>query len=101
MKGRQQQQMWTAMRQLGAFTVAELRAAASTDDLILKQATVAFFVTTLHKAGALLCVTPSGNRRPGVYRLRPSLNTGPNAPVLVKGQLCDGNRGTPIGETRP
>ena len=97
-KAPRQQQMWTAIRQLGAFTVDELRVAASTDDLVLTRSTVAYFVTLLLKAGVLIAVHRVTKRAAGIYRLRPSLNTGPNAPKLVKGVLHDGNRGTPIAD---
>jgi hypothetical protein len=74
--------MWTAMRTLQSFTVAELAVAASTDELAIGEKTAGNWVRELAAADVLRVA--GVNKRNGgaekVWRLRPSANTGPTPP---------------------
>lgn len=107
------QAMWNAMRSLAQFTVAELRAAAETEERAISLRTAELYVQKLAQAGALIVLdaparasgktkggTPKG-ATPGRYRLKPAANTGPQAPVLCKADfIFDMNKRQPIGEAK-
>lgn len=98
------QAMWNAMRTLSQFSVSELAAAASIEERPVAQRTADNYVRALLKAGVLIvvdapqCLDGKGST-PGVYRLAPRANTGPQAPKLCKADfLFDMNTRKPIGE---
>lgn len=74
--GRSQRHIWTAMRSLGNFTMAELAIAASTEECVISEQGARNYVVKLVRAGAVMCVAV-GPRKQYLYRLKPSCNTGP------------------------
>lgn len=83
------EQLWNAMRNLpGAFSLAELVFAASTDDVKPNKQTAGCYVRRLYNAGYLSVAKQT--RRGGVngrggaaaWRLKPNMNTGPLPPSL-------------------
>lgn len=107
------QAMWNAMRALSDFSVAELRAAAATEERPISLRSAELYVQKLVAAGALLILeaparaagksrdgTPKG-ATPGRYRLKPQAKTGPQAPVLCRADFVfDPNTRKALGETR-
>jgi hypothetical protein len=100
-RGRRQEQLWTAMRTLPRFTIPELAFAASTDDRPIGADIARSYVGRLLKAGLVIALQPYAKGAPGrspgaqagVYRLKPSANTGPRAPRFLKGGVVfDPNR---------
>lgn len=82
--GQRQQAMWTAIRSLGTFRVPELAEAAATDEAIPRE-TAAGYVADLLKAGYLTIAGHAPeSRRFTLYRLVPSRNTGPRAPIVMR-----------------
>ncbi len=100
------QAMWTAMRTLAQFTVAELAACASTDERPVSARAAHLYVQRLVDAGALqvLRKPARANGRPlgatsGLYRLAKSADTGPEAPKLLNASLVfDPNRRRILGD---
>ena len=105
-RGRGQEQVWTAMRALPQFTVAELAAVASTEDVGIQPVVASKYVKRLFRAGLLTAVVrpdkSSPGRRPGaragVYRLKPSFNRGPRPPAIIGNRVFDFNVSAYVGE---
>lgn len=106
-RGRLQQQMWTAMRTLGAFRLVELALCASTEEFPVKLRTAEGYVRCLTRAGLLIPVVPykrGGNGRgvgakAGVWRLKKSADTGPLAPKVFSASIVfDANRAVVVGQ---
>jgi hypothetical protein len=76
--GFRQQAMWTAMRSLRTFTPAELALAASTELISITSDTARPFIFDLKNAGVIVPI--GGN----TYRLLPSRNSGPRAPIVLR-----------------
>lgn len=98
--GRVQRQMWTAMRTLATFSIAELAVAASTDDVVISRHSAADYVRRLTLAGALSIVRPTraNNLNSGLWRLKRSADTGPLAPrQITVSFMIDRNTGKPLG----
>lgn len=93
-RGRIQQQLWTAMRGLSQFTIRELAVEASTDDIEVKIRAAKDFVKALTEAGFLTVIRPSRRlHQRGLFRLKPSMDTGPLAPAILKTRfIVDRNR---------
>lgn len=101
-RGRRQQQLWTAMRTLPQFGIPELAYAASTEDLFVGNDIARSYVGRLLKAGVLLSLLPYRKGKKGafgqgadagLYRLKPSANTGPKALRILKdGSIFDPNQ---------
>ena len=90
--GAAQRQLWIAMRGLGTFTGQELALAASTDEVVVSPAVARKYVAALRRAGYVQAL-PGQGRRHVRMRLKPSMNTGPNPPVLRgDGSVVDRNR---------
>ncbi|MGD0564508.1 MAG: hypothetical protein ABSA66_15635 [Roseiarcus sp.] len=92
LRGLPRQYLWTAMRTLGTFTVAELAVAASTDEVAIGEKTAGNWVRELAAADVLRLA--GVNKRNGgaekVWRLRPSANTGPTPPrVATRGRRIE------------
>jgi len=86
--------MWNAMRSAfrNGFDVIDLATFAATDDVPITLATAQVYVRTLAKAGYLIKLNKT------IWRLDPSRNTGPHAPMLLKTKLVyDPNKGDIIG----
>lgn len=98
-RGRVREQLWTAMRALPAFTVRELAFVASTEEHPVKPRTAERYVRELARGGLMLALTPAAKGAPGRagahaarWRLKPSANTGPLPPKIIKGDVYDPNR---------
>lgn len=86
-----QQKLWIAMRSLREFTAAELGYAASMDAPMPRN-TVTTYLRRLSSAGYLVQTRDT-------YRLKPSMDTGPEAPkVLATHSIWDPNRGSLVGD---
>lgn len=100
------QALWTAMRTLPQFSVAELVACASTEERPIALRSGELYVQRLVKAAVLDVVEapqrangwPRGARG-GLYRLKRSADTGPIAPKLCKADFVfDSNKNRILGE---
>ena len=94
-RGRQQA-MWNAMRGLGTFTAQELAVTATTEERPVTTVYAGQYARALAEAGYLAeDHFVQGRRRLPVYRLKPSRNSGPKAPMLLSALLVyDQNRRT-------
>lgn len=96
--------MWNAMRVLRQFTVDELAYTAATEERPVAQRTADRYVRELARAGVLLVVSRQKSLKcrgstPGIYKLSPHHNTGPQAPKLCNaGFVFDPNKNRAIGE---
>jgi len=95
-------QMWRSMKMLQAFNARELALYASTDDVKVTFETAQQYLTQLRRAGYLAEVSPAqlGGRypRPATYRLIPTMNTGPLAPIVTRTDwVWDQNRRQVMG----
>ncbi|MBY5416921.1 hypothetical protein [Rhizobium leguminosarum] len=103
-KGLGQQYMWNVMRRSPrGFTIAEVAANASTDDVAVSAISARMYINQLHRAGILKLLTKVGEGQPGrnayVYVLPGSQNSGPKAPRIHKASLIyDPNVGTIKGD---
>ncbi|MFD2676047.1 hypothetical protein [Camelimonas lactis] len=85
--GRKQQALWTAMRNLPAFSPLELSVTASTDDIAVTRELASSYIRDLLRAGYLAELSGArspSNRLQTVYRLLPRRNTGPRAPIVLR-----------------
>ncbi|WP_428527106.1 hypothetical protein [Roseibium sp.] len=97
-QGEKNANMWTAMRCLSQFTKHDLAISAATDELPVSVNSAATYIQHLFKAGYLLVMRPNKSRVPAVWRLKPSMNTGPEAPKILKTKLVyDVNKGRVMG----
>ena len=95
-----QERLWTAMRTLTTFGTRDLCFAARVDKPV-KPKTAQRYINELVRAGYLAVQYPNGLRRPAVYRLKPSMNSGPLPPsILVTEQVWDRNRLEIVGASR-
>jgi hypothetical protein len=96
-----QQQMWNFMRgpmARSGFTCRDLAAYASTDEVPVPLQTAKSFVKTLNGAGYLTAA--DRGRNGSRWRLKPSMNTGPLPPMILRAKLVfDQNRHSVMGET--
>ena len=91
--------MWAAMRALKVFTPRELAIAASTEEAPVAEWTAKSYVAQLFAADYFVLVQKATPRRQAVYRLKPSMNTGPQAPRILRTKLVyDPNRDQVMGE---
>lgn len=87
-QGRGRRQMWQAMRVLRRWTIRELLATASTDEVRIAASEAATYCLRLHQAGYLL------REATDAYRLIPARATGPNPPQTLRdGRIRDANTG--------
>lgn len=91
--------MWGTLRRVlmgQSFDYRELAAFSSTTSQMVAEETAKTYVFMLANAGYLECVTPPvlGRRaRPGRYRLKPKMDTGPRAPMIQRTkQVYDPNK---------
>lgn len=102
-QGLAQLQIWNAMRALPGFSLTELAVTATTPNVEVPRQTAKRYVTHLNAAGYLQVVRESTTRIQGIWRLKPSMNTGPNPPKILKTKMVyDTNRkqimGAPVAE---
>ncbi|WP_068087391.1 hypothetical protein [Polycladidibacter stylochi] len=81
MKG--QQHMWNAIRQLKWFSAQDLAIASTTDCYQPTRATAQAYLRKLVQAG-YLSVRETGKLKSHLYRLKPTQNTGPQAPLILR-----------------
>ncbi|MFT4275564.1 MAG: hypothetical protein QM576_04320 [Rhodopseudomonas sp.] len=99
-----QQQMWRAMRNLRhGFSYRDLVRVASTDELTITEISAKTYLHRLADAGLLQMLQPCKKGRhngsPAVWRLKPSANTGPLAPQVLRTHFVfDPNRRVVVGE---
>ncbi|PZA12437.1 hypothetical protein DNX69_10695 [Rhodopseudomonas palustris] len=98
--------MWRAMRSLRQFDFRELARVASTDELIISEVTAKSYLQRLADAGFLqmlkACAIGRGNSSPAVWRLKPSMNSGPLAPQILRTHFVfDPNRKVVVGNAAP
>lgn len=86
-QGSIQSQIWNAMRALKTFDVSELQLAASTDEVKAKRESVQTYIIHLTHAGYLLVLRAGKGRTAGIWRLKPSMNTGPKAPKILQSKM--------------
>lgn len=82
-----QSQMWRAIRALGTFTYHELAHAASTDDVQIAPQAAKTYSNRLGRAGYLIPVQPGKPKVATLWRLKPSMNTGPLPPLIMRTKL--------------
>jgi hypothetical protein len=93
-----QQQMWTAIRSLKSFNYVELAHAASTDTRPVNPSTAKTYANALGRAGYLAMIHPGRPGVPTIWRLKPSMNTGPHAPMIMRTKFVwDQNRAEVVG----
>lgn len=86
-------QMWRTMKMLSSFTSVDLAAAASTEECAVSPVDAKDYCKHLHKAGYLTLLRHPSPTAKAVYRLLPSMNTGPHAPKVQRTKLVfDPNR---------
>lgn len=86
-------QMWRSMKMLSSFTAVDLATAASTEECIVSPADAKDYCKHLLKAGYLVVLQQATPRSKAVYKLLPSMNTGPYAPKVQRTKLVfDPNR---------
>lgn len=96
--GQAQQNMWNTMCYglKAGFKIRDLLIMASTDEVPLTSQTVSSYVKTLNKAGMFAV---KGKGVATTYRLKPSCNTGPKAPKILRSKLVyDANTETIVGD---
>lgn len=97
-----QEQMWRAIRQLPNFSVPELVHAASTDVVRIAPEAAYTYVRRLHGAGYVAPLDPTAPWRTCAWRLKPSMNTGPHAPRVMRTKFVwDDNLGQVVGAAEP
>jgi hypothetical protein len=98
--------LWTAMRALAQFSVAELAVSASTEERPVSGRSASLFVLRLVQAGAIEVIEaprrasgrPLGSRA-GLYRLKRAANTGPLPPkICVANFVFDPNKNRVLGD---
>ena len=99
MQGLGQQQLWTAMRTLTQFNKHEVAIAAATDEVQIAMASAERYCIALQNAGYLAIIRPGGPGQARIWRLKPSMNTGPSAPKILKSKMVfDANLARIMGQ---
>ncbi|MBB5046759.1 hypothetical protein HNR60_001507 [Rhodopseudomonas rhenobacensis] len=98
-----QLQMWRAMRSLRQFDYRDLARVASTDELVIAEVTAKTYLHRLSDVGFLQLLKPATPGRadpsPAVWRLKPSMNSGPLAPKVMRTHFVfDPNRRIVVGD---
>jgi len=79
-----QEAMWNAIRALRVFTPSELAMASSTEERRVTTLTAKSYVARLFAAGYLALERAGNPKAQASYRLKPSMNTGPLAPKILR-----------------
>ena len=77
-------QMWRSMKMLSSFNYVDLALASSTDVCSISEADAKDYCKHLFAAGYLQLVAPATPTSKAVYKLFPSRNTGPIAPMVQR-----------------
>lgn len=97
-QGLGQLNMWNAMRALANFTSMELAISATTETVSVEKVSAQRYSRHLQDAGYLQILRPGGPRVQRIWRLKPSMNTGPEAPRILRSKMVyDANRHTIMG----
>lgn len=86
-QGQGQVQLWNAMRSLSSFDAKELAIAASTADVPVQRTTALAYIKRLETASYLQVLRTGKAASPGIWRLKPSMNTGPKPPKILRTKL--------------
>ncbi|MBO9419178.1 hypothetical protein J7481_06700 [Labrenzia sp. R4_2] len=86
-QGQGQIQLWNAIRSLSSFDARELCIAASTADVALQRTTTLAYIKRLETAGYLQVLRKGKAATPGIWRLKPAMNTGPKPPKILRSKL--------------
>ena len=101
-RGQKNRQLWNVMRgplARGGFTARELALWASTEECRVQPATVTSYLTRLNQAGYLAVLDPGRPGNLARYRLKASMNTGPEPPKILRTRLVfDANLMQIIGD---
>lgn len=105
-QGTGQRNMWNVLRgPLGrdGITARDLAAYASTEEAPVPFETARSYMKMLVGAGYLSCLAEGGSRKLAVWRLKPSMNTGPRPPMILRSKLvydqnADMIMGSPLAE---
>ncbi|MGB3834444.1 MAG: hypothetical protein WA975_21570 [Mesorhizobium sp.] len=101
-QGTGQRNMWNVLRgPLGrdGIDARDLAAFASTDGIPIALDTARTYLKMLAQAGYLACLAKGGPGKLAVWRLKPSMNTGPLPPMILRAKLVyDQNAGRVMGE---
>lgn len=93
-----QRQMWTAIRRMKTFVVSDLAITASTEECRVKETTAQAYVLRLAAGGYLAVREPGRPGKPAVWRLKPSMDTGPLPPAILRSRMVfDRNRNAVLG----
>ncbi len=91
--------MWTAIRALRVMSARELSVSAATDAVKVPIETAKRFLRCLSDAGYLKIEKPGNNKTSAIYRLKPSMDTGPLPPAILRTKLVyDQNRNQVMGQ---
>ena len=94
-----QEQLWTAIRALSSFDTRELAIAATTDDVAVAVETAKSYARHLETAGYLQILRPGSGPVSRIWRLKPSMNTGPKPPRILRSKMVyDANRKEIMGQ---
>jgi hypothetical protein len=98
-----QQAMWNTMRSpvsRTGFTVHDIVAWGSTDELKIVKDTALNYITILASAGYLIQLAPGNRHKLAIWRLSPGMNTGPLPPMILRTKIVfDQNRHEVVGES--
>lgn len=90
--------MWNAIRALKQFDTKEVHYLTSQARKASFK-TIKRYVRHLHEAGYLVIISEPRSGKPGIYRLKPSMNTGPLPPKILRFHVVwDDNRQAVVGE---
>ncbi len=102
-QGTSQRNVWNVLRgPLGrdGINARDLAAFASTDSNPIAMETARAYLKMLAQAGYLACLAKGGPGKLAVWRLKPSMNTGPLPPMILRAKLVyDQNAGKVMGES--
>ncbi|MEG2172347.1 MAG: hypothetical protein RRY29_03695 [Desulfovibrionaceae bacterium] len=76
--------MWRTMKMLQSFTYFDLATAASTEECPVNPRDAQDYCGDLLRAGYLVCLRDATPSNKALYRLLPSMNTGPHAPKVQR-----------------
>lgn len=100
--GSGQRNMWNVLRSplgRGGLTARDLAAFGSTEATPIPLETARTYLKMLAAAGYLSCLAEGGPGRLAVWRLKPSMNTGPLPPMILRSKLVyDQNAAKVMGE---
>lgn len=82
--GSGQLNMWNAMRALPKFDALELSLTAATEDTPVQKATALAYARNLANADYLQVLRAGGPNVQRIWRLKPSMNTGPRPPKILR-----------------